>query len=130
MRRLRTNASRWAAAACLALGALYVFGMVDADSVVFVLLAAVMATIAVAAAVKMWLHNCFESHLAAWALVAATVGSSLLALTVGIPGEGAAELSVVRVALLVLSGAVALLLVQDGRVRRKHARPARRPYAR
>jgi len=128
MRRQRTAASRWAAGACLAIGVLYASRLLSATSTVSLLLESVMVVIAVATAVKMWAHNCFESHLAAGALVAATAGSTLLAVTLGLPGEDAGELTVVRTVLLVLSVVIVLLLVQDGRVRREQARRRRRPY--
>ncbi|SKB06350.1 hypothetical protein [Aeromicrobium choanae] len=130
MRRLRTTASRWAAAACLAIGLVYLTLLPAAPSRVYVVMEIVIAVVAGATALKMWMHNCFESHLGAGALVAATAGSSLLAMTVGLPGEGGGDLSGTRLVLLALSAAVVVLLVQDGRVRREQALRRRRPYAR
>lgn len=130
MRRLRTTASRWAAVACLAIALIYLVRVAEAPSAAYLLGEIVMGVLGVAAAVKMWLHNCFESHLAAGALVAATAGGTLLAVTAGLPGGGASGLTPTRVVLLALSATVVVLLVQDGRVRREHARRARRPYAR
>ncbi len=130
MQRLRTTASRWAALMCLLIGLVFVQRALVAPSAVYSTLESVLAVIAVLAAVKMWLHNCFESHLAASVVVVATAGSTVLALTAGIPGEGRADLSAVRILELVLCAAVVALLVLDGRVRREHARRARRSYAR
>ncbi|WP_286931009.1 MULTISPECIES: hypothetical protein [Aeromicrobium] len=130
MQRLRTTASRWAAAACLAIGLVYLTLLPAAPSRVYVVMEIVIAAVAGLTAVKMWMHNCFESHLGAGALVAATAGSSLLAMTVGLPGDGGGDFSATRLALIALSAAVVVLLVQDGRVRREHALRTRRPYAR
>jgi hypothetical protein len=130
MRRLRTTASRGAAASCLAIGLVYLTLIPAAPSRVYVVMEVVIAVVAGLTAVKMWMHNCFESHLGAGAVVAATAGSSVLAMVVGLPGEDGGDVSATRVVLLGLSMAVVVLLVQDGRVRREHARRARRPYAR
>lgn len=130
MRRLRTTASRWAAAACLLLGLVYAQRAATTPSVVYTLLGSTVAVIAGLAALKMWLHNCFESHLAASLVVAAAAGSTLLAVTVGVPGQGQADLTLLRAAELALCAVIVMLLVLDGRVRREHARRARRSYAR
>lgn len=130
MQRLRTTASRWAALACLVIGLVFAQRALGASSTVYRMLESVLAVIAVLAAGKMWLHNCFESHLAASVVVVATAGSALLAATVGIPGEGQADLTALRVLELALCTTVMVLLVLDGRVRRDHARRARRSYAR
>lgn len=130
MPRLRTTASRWAAAAMLALGILFVQRLATSTTPVYSILSGVLAVAAVLSGVKMLAHNCFESHLVAALVVAATATSTLLVLTVGMPGGGSADFSVVHVGLLALSVVVPLLLLQDGRVRREHARRTRRPYAR
>lgn len=130
MRRLRTTASRWAAVACLSIGLLFAHGAIVAPSVGYTVLEATVAVIALLTAAKMWLHNCFESHLAAAVVVVATAGSTLLALTAGVPGQGAADLTTDRAIELALCAAVVVLLGLDGRVRRDHARRRRRFYAR
>ena len=130
MRRLRTTASRWAAAACLLLALMYAQRAATTPSVVYTVLGFAVAVVAGLTALKMWLHNCFESHLAASVVVAAAAGSTLLAVTAGIPGHGPADLTIVRAAELALCAVIVMLLVLDGRVRREHARRARRSYAR
>jgi len=129
MRRLRTTASRWAAVACLSIGLIFAQRAVAAPSVGYLVLEATLAVIALLTTTKMWLHNCFESHLAAAVVVVATAGSTLLALTAGVPGQGVVELTPVRTVELALCTAVVLLLGLDGRVRRDHARRRRRSYA-
>jgi len=130
MPRLRTTASRWAAACLAAVGLLCLQRLATSSTMVWSILSGVLAVVAVGAAVKMLAHNCFESHLAAWLVVAAGAASTLLLLTVGLPGGGTSDLTVIHAALLVLSAVIPVLLVLDGRVRREHARRARRPYAR
>ena len=129
MRRLRTRASRGAALACLAIGVVHAVGLASSPSRVYSLLEGAVAVVAVLTGLKMWFHNCFESHLAAGLLVTATVVSTLLAVTVGLPGGGAVDLTVTSVALLLLSVGLVGFLIQDGRVRRAYARGARRSYA-
>ena len=130
MPRLRTTPSRWAAVACLAIGLLFVQRLATSTTLVYSILSGVLVVASLAAGLKMLAHNCFESHLVAALVVAATAGSTLLLTTVGLPGDGAAHLSAVHVALFFLSASIVVLLMQDARVRREHARRTRRPYAR
>jgi len=121
MRRLATTASRWTAAACLVLGLLLATRVPAAPSAVEALLEASLVALALFAGVKMWLHNCFESHLAAALVCAATAGGVLLAATAGPPGRGTSPVTPAEVVLLALAVAVPLLLERDARTRRAHA---------
>src|SRR5690606_8705154 len=130
MRRLRTTASRWAAAVCLAIGALLVQRMLVSSSTSYALLECVLALIALLTAGMIWMGNCFESHLAALLVAPATAGGAVLALTAGLPGGGGAGPAAVHLSFLALCAAVPVLLVIDARVRADHMRHTRRPYAR
>jgi len=130
MHRLRTRASRWAAACLLAVGMLFVQRFLTSTTTVYSVLSGALAVTSVVGAAAMAAHNSFEAHLVAWLVVASTICSTLLLVTVGLPGDATSALSVAHVGLLVLSVMIAVLMWQDMRVRRKHARGARRPYAR
>lgn len=129
MKRLRTVPSRGAALACFAIGIVYAVGIFSSPSVVYALLGGAGAVVAALTGAKMWFHNCFESHLAAMLLVVAAVISTLLYVTVGLPGGDSGALSALHVVVVVLSVVVVVLLVMDGRVRREHRRRTRRSYA-
>lgn len=129
MRRPRTVASRWAAVACFTIAVLFVPRLVSAPSPGYAVLSGVLAVAAALSGAKMLAHNCFESHLAATLVATATAGSTLLVLTIGLPGGGTTHVSALHVALLVLSVVVPVLLVLDARMRRESARRTRRPYA-
>lgn len=130
MRRHRTRASGWAAVCLLAVGLLFVQRFHTSTTTVYSVLSGALAVAAVVGAAVMAVYNSFEAHLMAWLVVASTIGSTLLLVTVGLPGNASSELSVAHVALLVLSVVIVLLMWQDMRMRREHARGARRPYAR
>ncbi len=130
MHRLRTRASRWAVVCLLTVGLLFVQRLLTSTTLVYSVLSGALAVTAVVGAVVMAAHNSFEAHLLAWLVVASTICSTLLLVTVGLPGNATSELSAVHVGLIVLSVMIMLLMWQDIRMRRKHARGARRPYAR
>lgn len=130
MRRLRTSSSRAAALVCLTIGLLLVQRTMASSSPTYALLEGALALIAVLTAVKMWLHNCFESHLASLLVTGATAGGALLAMTAGLPGGDGPDPTLVHGAFLVLCAALPVLLVVDARVRAEHTRHTRRPYAR
>jgi small basic protein len=86
---------------------------VDAASTSVMTLAGVVALLAAAGGLKMWLHNCFESHLmVVLAVVAATIGT-VLSLLVGVPGGAPTKLSGTHVLTFFLSAATGVLLVID-----------------
>lgn len=131
MKRLRTIPSRWAAALCVVLAVLALARLAVSTSSIEVILQAILAAIAVATGVKMWLHNCFESHLGATIVATGAGAGALLGWTVGLPGvSGRADVSVVTVLMLGCAIAIPVLLVQDARVRRERERRRRRLYAR
>jgi len=130
MHRLRTRSSRWAAVCLLTVGLLFVQRLLTSTTLVYSVLSGALAVTAVVGAVVMAAHNSFEAHLLAWLVVASTICSTLLLVTVGLPGNATSELSPVHVGLIVLSVMIMLLMWQDMRMRREHARGARRPYAR
>lgn len=118
MRRRRTPASRWAAAATWLLALVLLERTLRAGSTGAVVLDGALTIAAAAGATKLWLHNCFESHLLVVVTVVATVAASLLSLTLGMPGGPVASLSPTHVLALALSGAVGGLLFADVRARR------------
>lgn len=78
----------------------------------------VVLILAALGATRMWLHNCFESHLVVVGVVVATVGGSVLSVTLGMPGGPVTPLTPWHVLALTLSVAIAALLVADARARR------------
>ncbi|KGN42283.1 hypothetical protein [Knoellia aerolata] len=117
MPRELTVASRWAAVAALLLAAVLVERSVHAASTSALVLQGVVALLAVLGGVKMWLHNCFESHLVVVLAVAATAIGTVLSLTLGMPGSARTDLSAAHVVTFVLSAAIGVLLVADARAR-------------
>lgn len=117
MPRELTVASRWAAAATLMLAVVLVERSVHAASTGAMVLEGVVALLAALGGAKMWLHNCFESHLVVVLAVAATAIGTVLSLTLGMPGNGRTDLSATHVVTLVLSAAIGVLLVSDARAR-------------
>ena len=130
MPRLRTKPSRWAAVALIAIGLLFVQRLATSTTLVYSILSGVLVVASLAAGLKMLAHNCFESHLVAALVVAATAGSTLLLTTVGLPGDGAAHLSAVQDVLFFPSASIMVLLMRGARVGREPARRTRQPYAR
>jgi hypothetical protein len=130
MRRPSTTASRFASVVCLAIGILVLTRLVVATSSPLVVLEVVLCVMAVGTGVKMWFHNCFESHLVAVLVSAGTVLGTLLHLTLGLPGgDGPGSLDAASVVLVVLGATIAPLLVADSRARRAIRAATRRPYA-
>lgn len=117
MPRELTPASRAAAVAALVLAVVLVERAVHAASTSAMVLEGVVALLAVLGGVKMWLHNCFESHLVVVLAVTATAVGTLLSLTLGMPGSGRTELSPTHVVTLLLAAAIGSLLVADARTR-------------
>ncbi|MEO7270011.1 MAG: hypothetical protein ABIW49_12475 [Knoellia sp.] len=118
MPRRRTGASRWAAVATWLL-ALALFGQaLGAESTGATVLEGAIAAAAALGATKMWIHNCFESHLVVVLAVSATVIGALLDLTVGMPGGPVTPLMPAHVVVLALAMAIGTLLFADARTRR------------
>ncbi|MFC7490744.1 MULTISPECIES: hypothetical protein [unclassified Knoellia] len=118
MPRRLTRSSRWAAVAAIVLALVLVERAANAASTSAMVLEGVVALLAMLGGVKMWVHNCFESHLVVVLAVAATSIGTLLSLTLGMPGNGPTELSATHVVTLLLSVTVGLLLVLDAHERR------------
>lgn len=118
MPRRLTRSSRAAAVSSVVLALVLLERAVNAASTSASVLEGVVAFLAVLGGVKMWLHNCFESHLVVVLTVVATSVGSLLSLTLGVPGSGRTQLSPTHVVTLLLSVTIAILLVLDARERR------------
>ena len=118
MPRRLTRSSRWAAVAAMVLALVLVERAVNAVATSTVVLLGVVALLAMLGGVKMWLHNCFESHLVVVLVVVATSIGTLLSLTLGMPGNDPTEPSATHVVTLLLSVTIGLLLVLDARERR------------
>lgn len=118
MRRPLTTASRSTARCCLAIALLSAARLASAPSTVEMLLEGTVATLAVLAAGKLRVHNCFESRLVAVVVSIATIGGVLLAITAGAPGQASTPITLVDAGLLALAAAVLVLLEQDSRLRR------------
>ncbi len=118
MPRARTRASRWAAVAAWTLALVLLGQAVQADSTGATVLAGAVAAAAALGATKMWIHNCFESHLVVVLAVGATVIGSVLGLTLGMPGAPVTPLTPTHVVVFALAFAIGTLLFADARARR------------
>ena len=119
MPRELTAASRWASIATLVLALGLLERAFHVDSLGILVLQVVGIVVAVLGAVKMWVHNCLESHLVAITIAIGTLAGTVLSLTLGMPGAPVAPVTPVHILLLVLSAAILLLLVADARARRR-----------
>jgi len=113
-----TTTPRWAALAAVVLGLVLVERTVQAASTTAMILTGVVALLAFAGGVAMWLHNGFESHLAVVVATFATTIGTVLSLTLGMPGSARTAVSPMHVVILVLSAVIGVLLVLDARDRR------------
>lgn len=118
MPRRRTLASRWAAIATWLLALVLLRRVLDAGSTGAAVLQGAVLAAAALGATKMWLHNCFESHLVVAMAVCATGIGSLLSLTLGMPGGPVTPLAPSPLLVFALSVTVGALLVADARARR------------
>jgi uncharacterized membrane protein YqgA involved in biofilm formation len=118
MPRELTTASRWAAIATGVLALLLLERALHSESAGLRVLQLVALVLAVLGAVKMWVHNCLESHLVVVTVAIGTIIGTILSLTMGMPGAPVAPLSPVRAGLLGLSVAILVLLLVDARARR------------
>jgi hypothetical protein len=118
MPRTRTRASRWAAVVTWLLALVLLREAVRADSTGATVLAGAVASAAALGAAKMWVHNCFESHLVVVVAVGAALIGSLLSLTLGMPGAPVMPLTPTHVVVFALSIALGTLLFADARARR------------
>ncbi|KRE42971.1 hypothetical protein [Knoellia sp. Soil729] len=119
MPRELTTASRWAAITTLVLAVVLLERALHSDSTGLMVLDLVGLGAAVLGAVKMWVHNCLESHLVVITVAMATVVGTVLTLTVGMPGAPVASVAPVHVVLLALAASILVLLVVDARARRR-----------
>lgn len=117
MPRELTVASRWAAVLSVALAVVLAQQAIVATSTSARVLEAVVALLVAVGGVKMWLHNCFESHLVVILAVVATAIGTVLSLTLGMPGSSPTALSAAHVLTLLLSAAIGSLLLVDARTR-------------
>lgn len=117
MPRRPTPASRWASVAAVVLALVLLERTLHAGSTSVLVLEAVVALLAVLGGVATWLRNCFEAHLVLVLAVAAAVIGTVLSLILGMPGGGPTEPSATHVLTLLLSCAIAVLLVLDARIR-------------
>ena len=118
MPRRRTAASRCAAVAAWLLALVLVGQALRADSTGATVLVGAVGAAAALGATKLWIHNCFESHLVVVLAVGATVVGSILELTLGMPGGPVRPLTPAHVVVLALSIAIAAMLFADARARR------------
>ncbi|EAP98170.1 hypothetical protein JNB_14438 [Janibacter sp. HTCC2649] len=118
MPRTRTRASRWAAVATWLLALVLLGQALRAESTGAIVLEGSVAAAAALGATKMWIHNCFESHLVVVLAVGATLIGSVLSLTLGMPGGPVTPLTPFHVVVLALGIAIGTLLFADARARR------------
>ncbi|MFC7485751.1 hypothetical protein ACOCJ7_04425 [Knoellia sp. CPCC 206453] len=119
MPRTRTHASRGAAVATWLLALVLLDQAVQADSTGATVLAGAVGVAAALGATKMWIHNCFESHLVVVLAVGAAVIGSVLSLTLGMPGAPVTPLTPTHVVVFALSIALGTMLFVDARTRRE-----------
>ena len=117
MPRRLTSASRWAAVGAVLLALVMLERAAHAASTSVTVLEAVVSLLAVLGGVKMWLHNCFESHLVVVLAATAAAIGTLLSITLGVPGSTRDAISPTHVVTLVLAAAIGVLLVLDSRER-------------
>ena len=129
MKRRSTWASRLTAV-ITALLSLLLFGRLAHETTTSaVVLVAALGVAGLAAAAKMWFHNCFESQLLASLVAGATLLGTLLSVTLGLPGADRSPVSVVHALLVLLPLAALVLLNTDGRLRRRDRGRTTTPYA-
>lgn len=117
MPRPLTKASRWAAVGAGLLALVLLGRALQATSTTVTVLEAVLSLLTVLGGVKMWLHNCFESHLVTVLAAGATAIGTLLTITVGMPGSTRAPVAPTHVVTLALTAAIGVLFVLDARER-------------
>lgn len=83
----------------------------------------VVAALSAVAGVKMWFHNCFESHLLVVLMASAVALVVTLQMTIGLPGSPyGADAGPLQWLMLLLTATVGTLLVVDTRIRRRPVR--------
>jgi len=118
MRRRRTTASRWAAVATGLLALVLLERTLGAETTVTRTLLGVVVLTAAAGAAKLWLHNCFESHLLVVVAALASLVGSVLSLTLGMPGGPVSPVTASHALIVGLSATIGVLLHADARARR------------
>lgn len=130
MKRPTSWASRLTAVTTALISLLLCERLTHSLSTSSVVLLVTVAAVGLGAAVKMALHNCFESHLVVSLVTGATLVGTLLSVTVGLPGASRASLTPVHAALISLPVFTLGLQNADARLRRsRRARAAAHPYA-
>lgn len=129
MPRPRTRTSRLAAVLTGMLMLLLAEHALRIGSSALGVLEGVVAVVGMLAAVKLWMHNCFESRLVVTLALVSVVAGTLLATTLGLPGAPVAPWDLSHVLLLALGATVMVLLVADARERRSSRSLSSPPYA-
>jgi hypothetical protein len=123
-----TRASRAAAAATGLLTVVHLVRSFTLTSASYVeALTVVAAVLSCLAALKLYRDNCFESRLAAVLLALVSGLGTVLAATLGLPGQHASAVSGDDILLVMLGVTVPLLVLLDRRLRR--GRAGRSSYA-
>ncbi|GGD22351.1 hypothetical protein [Nocardioides daphniae] len=130
MKRQTTWASRLTAVTTALISLLLCERLTHDLSTSSIVLLATVAALGLGAAVKMALHNCFESHLLVSLVTGATLVGTLLSVTVGLPGASRSSLTPVHAGLIGLPILTLGLQNADARLRRRRRDvAAAHPYA-
>lgn len=119
MKRTRTWASRLTALSTTVIALLLLQRLTTPLATSSVVLLCAVAAAGLGAAVKMSVHNCFESHLMVSIVAGATLVGTLLSTTLGLPGAERSGLSVVHVGLMALPVVTLALQNADARLQRR-----------
>ena len=130
MKRTSTWASRLTALSTTVISLLLLQRLTHPLASSSVVLVVAIAVAGIGAAVKMTLHNCFESHLMVSLVAGATLVGTLLSVTLGLPGVERADLGPVHGALIALPVVALGLQTADARLhRRLRGERSRHTYA-